>query len=73
MFWSPFRELERATAEKEMTTTPYVWRFKTEKNQWITFKDLVRKKISVKSDTLGDFAVARSDGSVLYLLALLTW
>lgn len=69
VFWSPFRDLDKKSAEKKMETEPFVWRFKTPKDKWIEFKDLVRKKISVNSDTLGDFSVARSDGSVLYMLA----
>ncbi len=69
VFWSPFRDLDRKEAEKRMQTEPFVWRLKVEKNRWITFKDLIRKKVAVNTDTLGDFAVARSDNSVLYYLA----
>ncbi|PID70453.1 glutamate--tRNA ligase [bacterium DOLZORAL124_38_8] len=69
VFWSPFRDLPKAEAEARMKTDPFVWRLKTPKNEWINFKDVVRKKVSVNTDTLGDFAVARSDGSVLYMLA----
>ena len=69
VFWSPFRDLPRQEAEEKMKTEPFVWRLKVEKNRWITFKDLIRKKVSVNTDTLGDFAIARSDNSVLYYLA----
>ncbi len=69
VFWSPFRDLDRDKAEERMKTDSFVWRLKVPKNEWIVFKDLIRKKVSVNSDTLGDFAIARSDGSVLYYLA----
>lgn len=69
VFWSPFRDLERSEAERKMTSEKFVWRIKCPSNQEIIFKDLVKGKISVNSDTIGDFAVARSDGSVLYMLA----
>lgn len=69
VFWSPFRDLPRDEAEARMKTEKFVWRLKTPENQWIVWKDLIRKKVSVNSDTIGDFAVARSDGSVLYYLA----
>ncbi len=70
VFWSPFRDLPREEAEKKMQNgEKFVWRLKVEKNRWITFKDLIRKKVAVNTDTLGDFAIARSDNSVLYYLA----
>lgn len=69
VFWSPFRDLPREEAEERMKTDKFVWRLKVEPNQWIVFKDLIRKKVSVNTDTLGDFAIARSNGSVLYYLA----
>ncbi|MBT3349149.1 glutamate--tRNA ligase [bacterium] len=69
VFWSPDRDLEKREAEEKMKTEKFVWRLRTPRDRWIVFKDLVRKKISVNTDTIGDFAVARSDGSVLYFLA----
>lgn len=69
VFWSPFRDLDREKASEKMKNTPFVWRLKTPQNHWINFKDVVRKKISINTDTIGDFAIARSDGSVLYMLA----
>ncbi len=70
VFWSPFRDKDKTELEKLMQTDkPYVWRLKVPKNKIITFNDLVKGEISVNTDTLGDFVVARSDGSVLYLLA----
>ncbi len=69
VFWSPFRELKKDEAEKRMKQENFVWRLKVPRNQWIVFKDLIRKKVSVNTDTLGDFAIARSNGNVLYYLA----
>jgi glutamyl-tRNA synthetase len=69
VFWSPFRDLEKGEAEARMKTDRFVWRLKVEKNKWVVFKDLIRKKVSVNTDTLGDFAIARANGSVLYYLA----
>ncbi len=70
VFWTPSRDMTREELQAKMDAgEKFVWRLKTPKNQWVNFKDLVRKKISVNTDTLGDFAVARSDGSVLYYLA----
>jgi len=70
VFWSPFRDKDKTELEDLMASgKPYVWRLKVPKNKIISFDDLVKKTISVNTDTLGDFVVARSDGSVLYLLA----
>lgn len=69
VFWSPFRNLDKDEAEARMKTDRFVWRLKVEKNKWVVFKDLIRKKVSVNTDTLGDFAIARANGSVLYYLA----
>ncbi|MCF7846479.1 MAG: glutamate--tRNA ligase [Candidatus Gracilibacteria bacterium] len=69
VFWSPWRELDKKTAEEKMKTEKFVWRLRTPRDRWIVWKDLVRKKVSVNTDTIGDFAVARADGSVLYFLA----
>lgn len=69
VFWSPWRDFSRDEAEARMKTTEFVWRLRTPKNQWIKFKDKIRKKIEVNSNTIGDIAVARADGSVLYMLA----
>ncbi len=69
VFWSPFRDLDKEEAEARMKTDKFVWRLKVSPNQWVVFKDLIRKKVSVNTDTLGDFAIARANGSVLYYLA----
>lgn len=69
VFWSPFRALDKAEAEARMKNESFVWRLKVEPNKWVVFNDLIRKKVSVNTDTLGDFAIARSNGNVLYYLA----
>lgn len=69
VFWSPFRDMDKDEAEERMKNEKFVWRLKVEKNKWVVFKDLIRKKVSVNTDTIGDFAIARANGSVLYYLA----
>lgn len=63
VLWSRFRDSD------EELDKPYVWRFKVPKDQEITWNDLIRGEVSVNSSTIGDFTVARSDGSILYPLA----
>lgn len=69
VFWSPYRDTPRTEAEKKMQESPFVWRLRVEKDRTVTFHDEVRGTIETRTDTLGDFVVARGDGSVLYLLA----
>ena len=70
VFWSPYREETKQTLEKKIKSgESFVWRIRAPKNEEIIFGDLIRGKISVNSATLGDFVIARADGSVLYLLA----
>ena len=69
VFWSPCRDMSQEEAETKMKSEPFVWRLRVPKDREMTFADHVRKEITVNTNTLGDFTVARSDGSVLYLLA----
>ncbi len=70
VFWSPSRDQDRATLEVEMESgKPFAWRLKVPKNEVITYTDEIRGEAKVNTATLGDFVVARSDGSVLYMLA----
>lgn len=70
VFWSPDRDTPRDVLIQKMESgLPYVWRLRSPRNEEVSFDDLIRGSISVSSETLGDFVVARSDGSVLYLLA----
>ncbi len=70
VFWSPFRNYDKESLQKMMDENmPFVWRLRVPQERVIVFQDLVRGKISVNTKTIGDFVVARNDGSVLYLLA----
>lgn len=70
VLWSPSRDLDHETLATEMESgKPFAWRFKSPKNYPIKFEDEIRGEIEINSETIGDFVVARSDGSVLYLLA----
>lgn len=69
VFWSPFRDLSQSEYEEKMASKPYVWRIRTPQNHTLSWTDLVKGTVEVNSDTLGDFVIARKDGSVLYMLA----
>lgn len=70
VFWSPDRDLSADEANKKIDSGEHhVWRFKTPKDFVIQFTDDIRGDIEVNARTIGDFAVARGDGSVLYMLA----
>lgn len=70
VFWSPYRDQPKETLKAEMASgKPFAWRLRVPKNELITYQDVIRGEATVNTDTLGDFVVARSDGSVLYMLA----
>ena len=70
VWWSPDRDLDQFSAEKKMQSAQdFVWRFRTPKDQTITFQDAVRGEVVVQTDQIGDFSVARASGEALYLLA----
>lgn len=70
VFWSPYRDAPRAELEAEMGSgKPYAWRLRVPQEEILEVTDLVRGEMKVNTATLGDFVVARSDGSVLYMLA----
>ncbi len=70
VFWSPCRDLDRNEAESRMASgEAFAWRLKVPKDMDINVTDIVRGDMTVSSNTIGDFVVARSDGSVLYMLA----
>jgi len=48
---------------------PVVWRFAVPADREIVVHDLVHGQVTFDSDDLGDFVVARADGSILYDLA----
>lgn len=47
-----------------------VVRLRVPKNEWVTFEDKVYGKISINTDTIGDFIIQRSDGMPMYNLAV---
>lgn len=70
VFWSPSRDEDRSVLETEMKSgKPFAWRLKVPTNEILAYSDEIRGETKVNTATLGDFVVARSDGSVLYLLA----
>ena len=70
VFWSDFRDENREKLQAKIDAgQKFVWRFRAPKDEKITFSDAVRGQVEVHSSTIGDFAVARTGGSVLYLLA----
>lgn len=70
VFWSPFRDTNKKNLEEKIESgEKFVWRLRCPRNETISFQDLIRGEIEANSETLGDFVVARNDGSVLYLLA----
>ncbi|MCB9809961.1 glutamate--tRNA ligase [Candidatus Peribacteria bacterium] len=70
VFWSPDRDLPLAEQRARIAAgESCVYRLRCPRSQTLTFTDAIKGEISVESDTLGDFVVARSDGTVLYLLA----
>jgi glutamyl-tRNA synthetase len=70
VFWSPFRETASEELQQKMDSgVAYVWRIRTPKNQEIIFQDIVRGEIKTNTNTIGDFVIARTDGSALYMLA----
>jgi len=70
VFWSPFRDMDKATLEAEMKSgKPFAWRLRVPLSEEISYIDEIRGETTVNTATLGDFVVARSDGSVLYMLA----
>jgi len=60
---------KQQTEEKINSGEPYVIRFKTPGNTDVVFKDIIRGEISVKSETLDDKVLFKSDGMPTYHLA----
>jgi nondiscriminating glutamyl-tRNA synthetase len=58
-------ESERRISDGE----PHCFRFRVERGRAFRFTDRLRGEMTVKEDSIGDFTVARSDRSVMYLLA----
>lgn len=63
------RDLPKETVDKYLKEgKPSVIRFKTPKNQKVSFSDLIRGKIEVDSSTLGDFVIAKDLDNALFNL-----
>ena len=70
VFWSPSRETSKTELQKRKDQgESFVWRLRVPKDKEITFHDIIRGPITINTNTIGDFTIARSDGSVLYPLA----
>ena len=64
------RDLSRAEGERRISEgEPHCFRFRVERGREFRFTDRLRGEMTAKLDSIGDFTVARSDGSVTYLLA----
>lgn len=70
VFWSSYRDQSREALQSIIDSgESFVWRLKVPRNQVVSYKDEIRGTLEVNTETLGDFAIARADESVLYLLA----
>lgn len=66
LFRSPWREAGPA----DHPDTPYVIRIKAPQNGAITIQDAVQGDVTWKAETLDDMVLLRSDGSPVYMLAV---
>ncbi len=65
------RELSDDEIEKNLSEGKrFAIRFKVDSNKEIIFNDLIRGKISFKSDVIGDFIIIKSDGTPSYNFAV---
>jgi glutamyl-tRNA synthetase len=60
---------QQETQDKIRSGNPFVIRFKTPEDETLRFTDLIRGEISVKSSTLDDKVLFKSDGMPTYHLA----
>ncbi len=71
VFWSPDRDLSLKEAYAKIKAgEEYVIRFKTPRNKNIVFDDIIRGKLEFNTNTIGDFAIAKSEKEPLYNLAV---
>ncbi|WP_040817237.1 glutamate--tRNA ligase [Litoreibacter arenae] len=66
LFRSPWRDV----ADADHPDGPYVIRIKAPQTGAITIKDAVQGDVTWKADTLDDMVLLRSDGSPVYMLAV---
>jgi glutamyl-tRNA synthetase len=66
----PCRGLSREEGKRRISDgEPHCFRFRVERGRGFRFTDRLRGEMTAPEDSIGDFTVARSDGSVMYLLA----
>ena len=64
------RDLSQEESERRISEgEPHCFRFRVERGREFRFTDRLRGDMTVPEDSIGDFTVARSDRSVMYLLA----
>lgn len=64
------RKLDNAEIEKKLKDgVPFAIRFKVADDREITFHDLIRGEITIKSEVIGDFIIIKSDGTPSYNFA----
>ncbi|MEQ5870583.1 glutamate--tRNA ligase [Sagittula sp. NFXS13] len=66
LFQSPWRDADPAT----QPDAPYVVRLKTPKDGETTINDEVQGKVVIRNDQLDDMVLLRSDGTPVYMLAV---
>jgi len=65
------RSCRRVKPTKDDLKKPYVVRFKVELDEdFLVFNDLIRGKVSLPTEHIDDFVIARSDGSMTYNFAV---
>jgi len=65
------RDLSDAEIEKNLSENKrFAIRFKVDDNEEIVFNDLIRGRVSFKSDVIGDFIIIKSDGTPSYNFAV---
>jgi len=65
------RELSDAEIKKNLSKNKsFTIRFKVDDKEEIVFNDLIRGKVSFKSDVIGDFIIIKSDGTPSYNFAV---
>ncbi|WP_305968172.1 MULTISPECIES: glutamate--tRNA ligase [unclassified Mameliella] len=66
LFQSPWRDVDPATHPD----APYVVRLKTPKDGETVIEDQVQGRVTIRNDQLDDMVLLRSDGSPVYMLAV---
>lgn len=64
-YLNKYRDLDKGVAKKMMKENSFVWRFKNPQHK-VTLHDLVKGDVVFHENMVGDFTIARSDGSFVY-------